>query len=106
MTENEVAEIKGLIAALDPDNCAALIAMEVGLGKLKCLLDLIGGGQVYLPTFENFIDDLRRMHRDAEICRRYTRGNAHELAAEFGLKPRRVRQIVAAQKPSREVSDA
>jgi len=81
----------------------------MGPAKLKLVLDTLAGSRgcdMYIPSFDNFYRSLYQDQRNAEICKRYDGSNTAQLAIEYKLKPRRIQQIVAAQKPAREIDDA
>ena len=66
-------------------------AMEIGNYLADCLVDHWKGQTIYIPSDSSY----KRSARDIEICERMERGNAHEIAAEFGLSYVRVYQINA-----------
>lgn len=70
-------------------NVAPDEAIQAGLGLVDLLRDAWGGQTIYIPVDHRF----RASQRDWEIHRRMERGNAHDLAAEYGLSFVRIYQI-------------
>jgi len=105
VTKIPPTDVATLLASSDSDSELVLLGQILGPETLKVVLDTLAGQrgcETYIPSFENFIMALTRPHRDAEICRRYDGTNTSQLAIEYNLKPRRIQQIVSAQKTTRE----
>jgi len=103
MTDADLDALMSKISVTDPDNTVALLGSIIGRDKLKVVLDTIGGGEIYLPRFENFVRGITRNLRDRDICLRYNGSNTRQLAVEYELQPRRIQQIVATRQICREV---
>ncbi|WP_167631578.1 Mor transcription activator family protein [Mariprofundus ferrooxydans] len=99
-----VDEISTLFAEADPDNAIALVGHLIGPENLRLVLDTIGGGEIYMPTYDNLIRSLTRDQRDERIRNRYNGSNTTQLAIEYDLKPRRIQQIVAGRKIPEETT--
>jgi len=79
-------------------------AIETGNAISDFLAEYWGGSSFYIPRDFKFIASVR----DLEIFERMQRGNAHELATEYGLSYVRIYQIVhkvSAQRKAQRASD-
>ena len=95
-----------LLNSSDKGNELVLIGQRIGVEALTAVLDILGGTtgcETYIPSPQNFFGRLQRDIRDADIRERWTHGNTSDLAAQYGISPRRVLQIVQLDPNTREV---
>lgn len=74
------------------------LAHRIGPRHFAAVLTWGGGEKRHLPTLPSFVAQLERALRDEQIRGRF-RGNYAELAEDYGLSERRVREIVHADSP-------
>lgn len=99
-------EMELLLASADNNNELVLLGQQVGPQTLMEVLEFLGGPRgclTYIPSPDNFFRSLKQQQRDHDICLRYNGTNTADLAQEYGIKPRRVQQIIKSQKVAREI---
>jgi Mor family transcriptional regulator len=78
------------------NNCFHRLFHELGekVGGLavRIVVEELGGLQVHVPSERT----LQLEARNRAICREFNGSNYVELAIQYGLKPKRIKQIVAA----------
>jgi len=94
-------EIERALGDNKSDSPIIELAQQVGLQEIKTIMDILAGSmgcEIYIPSFENFLASITRSKRDADIIDAYdgTAGNIKRLAEQYGLKPRRIHQIIEA----------
>ncbi len=67
------------------------IAELIGIESYKKLVRYFGGGQIYVCK----ADTLMKISRNAEICGRFNGYNYRELALEYNLSTKTIREITA-----------
>ncbi len=67
------------------------IAELIGIESYKKLVRYFGGGQVYICK----ADTLMKISRNAEICGRFNGYNYRELALEYNLSTKTIREITS-----------
>ncbi len=86
---------QSLLDCFDEDyNQLVELAREIGVDNVDAVLRTFGGQKPHIPMPENFWDGLQRELRDREIRAKFRGDNYAELAIEYHLTERRVRQII------------
>lgn len=80
---------KGLTLELIPDGLYRDIAEVIGVENLVKLTQLVGGSTIYLPKAESIV----RPVRDARIREEFNGYNHMELAKQYDVTERWVRQL-------------
>lgn len=102
-----LAQKQRILNSSDKGDELVLIGQRIGAEALTAVLDILGGTtgcETYIPSPQNFFERLQRDIRDADIRERWTQGNTRVIAAQYGISPRRVLQIVHSDPNMREVS--
>ncbi len=98
-----LAEIERALGDSKSDSPLVQLAQQVGLQEMETIINILAGpvgAEIYIPSFENFLASIIRSKRDADIIDGYdgTAGGTKRLAQEFNLKPRRIQQIIEANR--------
>lgn len=75
------------------------LAHRIGPAHFAAVLRWGNGEKRHLPTLASFVAQLERALRDERLRGRFRGNNYAELAEDFGLSERRVREIVHADTP-------
>lgn len=100
-TSLSAADKRQLLEGFDPQY-SPLVELGHALGPqaLDTLLSKMGGQKPHIPSLENFWGGLKREVRDQRIRARFVGNNYEQLALEWGLSERQVREIVKGEQRS------
>lgn len=84
-----------LLAQFGPQHSKLVdLAHTLGVDGINRVLDTFGGEKVHIPTRDAFWDGLYRNVRDETIRAQFRGNNLGELAIEYRLTERQVRNIL------------
>ena len=70
---------------------------RIGVDRLNAVLEHLGGMKPHVPTPAAFWTGLVREARNSEIRARFRGNNLEQLALEFDLSPRQLREVLRAK---------
>lgn len=97
--EGEAQPRQQLLALFDEHyNPFVTLGHRLGPDALNVVLEELGGQKPHIPQPQNFWSGLEREVRDEQIRGQFRGNNYVELADEYGLSERQIRQIVDSQR--------
>lgn len=88
----------------DEHNEFVALGKRIGPDALNAVLETLGGQKPHVPTPTSFWSGLVREVRDEKVRARFRGNNIDELAQEFELSERHIRNILATSKQRRAVA--
>lgn len=94
-TKNDERDLDALLNAFGIEfHLLIEVGQAIGAENLNKMMNVLGGQKPHIPTEQNFWGLLEREQRNEQIRAKFKGNNYEQLASEFDLSPRQVREVI------------